>query len=218
MKKRLFILILITSALIPLAAFGQSDPGKEMEEPLPYMSGGAKETAVFAGGCFWGVEAVFESLKGVEDVQSGYSGGPARLASYRMVGTGTTGHAESVIVEYDPSVISYEKLLDVFFLVAHDPTQFNYQGPDIGPQYRSAIFYNSESQKEKAEDYIEKLEREKVYGQPIATEVTELEAFYPAEEYHQDFMALNPDHPYIVYWDAPKLRHLEEMFPKLLKK
>ncbi|MBN2658606.1 MAG: peptide-methionine (S)-S-oxide reductase MsrA [Spirochaetales bacterium] len=217
MRKKIFILILSASSLFPLAAFGQSGSEKDMKETMPYSAEGEKDTAVFAGGCFWGVEAVFESLKGVTDVQSGYSGGPARLASYRMVGTGTTGHAESVIVEYDPSVISYEKLLEVFFLVAHDPTQFNYQGPDIGPQYRSAIFYNSEMQKETAESYIGKLEKEKLYGQPIVTEVTELDAFYPAEDYHQDFMALNPDHPYIVYWDAPKLRHLEEMFPALLK-
>jgi len=217
MEKYMIALLLVVLPLLSLSAFGRDEPQGEMEIPRPYGISGERETAVFAGGCFWGVEAVFESLKGVEDVQSGYSGGPAQLANYKMVGTGSTGHAESVIVEYDPSLISYRELLEVFFLVAHDPTQLNYQGPDRGPQYRSAIFYNGENQKKEAEAYIQSLEKEKVYGQPIVTEISELDAFYPAEDYHQDFMALNPDHPYIVYWDAPKIRHLKERFPRLLK-
>jgi len=217
MRKSIFTFLLIVYPLLSLSAVGQEEAQGEIENPEFYSSAGERETAVFAGGCFWGVEAVFESLKGVEDVQSGYSGGPAQLANYKMVGTGTTGHAESVIVEYDPSLISYRKLLEVFFLVAHDPTQLNYQGPDRGTQYRSAIFYNSIEQKEEAVSYIENLEKKKVYGQPIVTELSELEAFYPAEEYHQDFMALNPNHPYIVYWDVPKIRLLKELYPRLLK-
>ncbi len=174
------------------------------------------DTAVFAGGCFWGVEAVFEQLEGVLDAQSGYSGGDADTASYHMVGTGNTGHAESVRVIYDPKQISYVTLLDVFFTVAHDPTQLNYQGPDHGTQYRSAIFYENREQKTEAEDFIRELETKKVYKDRIVTQVVPLKAFYPAEDYHQDFLRLNPDYGYIVYWDLPKLADLQKRFPELV--
>jgi peptide-methionine (S)-S-oxide reductase len=178
---------------------------------------GSSETAVLAGGCFWGMEGVFERLKGVVDVVSGYSGGSARTARYELVGTGTTGHAESIQVVFDPSQISYGTLLEVFFSVAHDPTQLNFQGPDHGTQYRSAIFYGSEEQKRVAEQYIRTLEKARVFRKPIVTQVVPLAAFYPAEDYHQDFMDRNPDYPYIVYWDRPKVAHLKEAFPQLLR-
>ena len=174
------------------------------------------ETAVLAGGCFWGVEAVFESLEGVVDVRSGYAGGMEGNARYNRVSSGTTKHAESVEIVFDPREIQYRTLLEVFFLVAHDPTQFNYQGPDHGTQYRSAVFYNSPEQKKAAKEMIAQLETQMVYTDEIVTEVTELEAFYPAEEYHQDFMRLNPDHPYIQYWDVPKIEHLNKAYPDLL--
>ena len=174
-------------------------------------------TAVLAGGCFWGVEAVFEHLKGVSDVVSGYAGGEAKTAHYEMVETGRTGHAESVRVTYDPSQISYGKLLQVFFAVAHDPTQLNRQGPDEGPQYRSAIFYQSEDQKRVAEAYIRQLNDAKTFKHRIATEVVPLPAFYPAEAYHQDFIEHNPGNPYVVYNDLPKLAQLKKKFPELAK-
>lgn len=218
MKSRItFLFWLLFLPALTLWGLGADEPAESKIKNTAFTGSGELETAVFAGGCFWGVEAVFESLKGVENAVSGYSGGTAETAFYKMVGTGQTGHAEAVHVEYDSSVISYETLLEVFFNVAHDPTQFNYQGPDIGTEYRSAIFYRNEEQKEATEEYIRDLEKRKVYSQPIVTEVTELDAFYPAEQYHQDFMKLNPNHPYILYWDVPKIRHLEEMFPELIK-
>lgn len=173
--------------------------------------------AVFAGGCFWGVDAVFERLKGVSDVVSGYSGGNESTAHYEMVGTGRTGHAESVQVTFDPAQITYGKLLQVFFSVAHDPTQLNRQGPDEGTQYRSAIFYNSAEQKRVAEAYIQQLNGAKVFRHPIVTQVVPLKAFYPAEEYHQNFLDRNPDNPYIVYNDLPKLQQLKKKYPDLVK-
>jgi peptide-methionine (S)-S-oxide reductase len=174
------------------------------------------ETAVLAGGCFWGVEAVFERLEGVLEVTSGYAGGEQKTARYEMVGTGRTGHAESVQIVFDPARISYDTLLRVFFTVAHDPTELNYQGPDVGPQYRSAIFYSGDEQRRVAAAAIDALGRAGVYKAPIVTEVRQLEAFYPAEGYHQDFMKRNPMHPYIVYWDAPKIAELERRFPEIL--
>ncbi len=186
--------------------------GSTAEKTIP----GTAETAVLAGGCFWGVEAVFERLDGVYDVASGYSGGSADTAEYRKVGSGTTGHAEAVRIMFDPARISYRTLLEVFFSVAHDPTQLNFQGPDVGTQYRSAVFYADEKQRAAVREYIAELEAARVYKAPIVTELTPLEAFYPAEEYHQDFMRNNPNHPYIVYWDQPKILHLEKEFPRLL--
>ena len=196
------------------AAYTQAnfpDPPAEAPE-----APGSTQTAVLAGGCFWGMEGVFERLKGVMDVTSGYSGGEAETAHYRTVTSGTTGHAESIQVIFNPLSISYGELLKVFFSVAHDPTQLNYQGPDHGTQYRSAIFYADEQQKRIAEEYIRMLESAGVFRKPIVTQVVPLEAFYAAENYHQDFMDRNPNHPYILYWDVPKVEHLKKAFPELL--
>ena len=184
---------------------------------IPAGGGRQQAVAVLAGGCFWGVEAVFEHLKGVTDVVSGYAGGSANTAHYEMVGTGRTGHAESVQITYDPSQISYGKLLQVYFSVAHDPTELNRQGPDEGTQYRSAIFYNSDEQKRVAEAYIRQLTEARVFRSPIVTKVAALPAFYPAEEYHQDFIQRNPDNAYVVYNDLPKLSQLKTRFPELVK-
>jgi len=170
-------------------------------------------TAVFAGGCFWGVDAVYKHLKGVKKVVSGYSGGSAATARYEMVGTGMTGHAESVEVTYDPSQIAYTDLLKVFFAVAHDPTELNRQGPDVGPQYRSAIFYSNAQEKDLAERYIAQLRTAKAFSKPIVTQVAALDKFYPAEAYHQNYLALHPNQPYIVYNDLPKLEALKKEFP-----
>jgi peptide-methionine (S)-S-oxide reductase len=174
------------------------------------------QTAVLAGGCFWGMEGVFERLKGVTGVTSGYSGGEAQTAHYDMVGSGVTGHAESIKITFDPKLISYGTLLQVYFSVAHDPTQLNYQGPDHGSQYRSAIFYANDAQKRVAEEYIKKLDAARLYAKPIVTQVVPLKAFYPAEDYHQNFMGNNPDYPYIVYWDKPKVARLEKQYPGLI--
>lgn len=176
------------------------------------------ETAVFAGGCFWGVEAVFEHLNGVSNAVSGYAGGKARAPSYEEVSTGTTGHAESVLVVYDPSRISYDQLLQVFFTVAHDPTQLDRQGPDVGSQYRSVVFYRNDAQRDAAQRYIAKLEAAKAYHAPIVTQVVPLAAFNEAEAYHQDYLAHHPHQPYIVINDAPKLKALEREFPALYRK
>jgi peptide-methionine (S)-S-oxide reductase len=188
--------------------------------PKPVMnapSSAAKgaQTAVFSGGCFWGVEAVFEHVKGVSDVRSGYSGGAAKTAKYDLVSEGDTGHAESVKVTYDPSQVSYEQLLKVFFSVAHDPTELNRQGPDSGTQYRSVIFFANEDQKRLAQSYIEELTKNKTFARPIVTQVVPLEAFYEAESYHQDYLAHNPDDPYIVINDKPKVENLRKQFPEL---
>jgi peptide-methionine (S)-S-oxide reductase len=176
------------------------------------------ETVVLAGGCFWGVEAVFDELKGVSHVVSGYAGGAKTTAHYEIVSTGMTGHAESVEVTFDPTAISFDRLLDVFFLVAHDPTQLNRQGPDTGSQYRSEIFYTNERQRDAATAYIRRLAEAKTYRGPIVTTLAPLQAFYPAEEYHQHFMARNPDYSYIVYNDRPKVELLKRRFPELLKR
>lgn len=176
------------------------------------------QTAVLAGGCFWGMEGVFERLKGVVDVTSGYSGGEKDTAHYEMVGSGSTGHAESIQVHYDPSQISFGTLLKVFFSVAHDPTQLNFQGPDHGTQYRSVIFYANDGQKKVAEDYIRMLDASKMYAGPIVTQVVPLKAFYAAEDYHQHFLDNNPTYPYIAYWDMPKIAALQKEFPDLVSK
>lgn len=169
--------------------------------------------AVFAGGCFWGVDAVFKHVQGVTDVVSGYAGGSANTANYLVVSSGATGHAESVQVTYDPSKISYPELLKIFFSVAHDPTQLNRQGPDHGTQYRSAIFYVNEQQKQMAERYIKQLNDARAFPKPIVTQVAALDKFYPAEAYHQNYLALHPNEPYIVYNDLPKLAELKKEFP-----
>lgn len=177
----------------------------------------AEQVAVFAGGCFWGVEAVFEHVKGVKDVVSGYAGGSALTARYPIVGSGRTGHAESVRVVYDPAQVSYGQLLKVYFSVAHDPTQLNRQSPDVGPQYRSEIFTTSAGQQKIANAYIAQLTAAKAFAKPIVTRVEPLVKFYPAEAYHQDYLRLHPDEPYIVYNDAPKLVHLKRLFPTLYR-
>ena len=172
------------------------------------------ETAVFAGGCFWGVEAVFEHVRGVRAVRSGYAGGSAASATYERVSSGMTRHAEVVEVIFDPKLVSYGQLLSVFFTVAHDPTQLNRQGPDVGPQYRSAIFFTTPAQQRAANAYIGQLQSH-LRNRHVVTQVVSLSEFYPAEDYHQDFMRLNPMHPYIVVHDRPKVAHLREAFPKL---
>ena len=175
----------------------------------------APQVAVFAGGCFWGVEAVFEHVKGVTAVSSGYSGGSAATANYAMVGSGLTGHAEAVKVTYDPTKVSYGQLLKVYFSVAHDPTQLNRQGPDSGTQYRSAIFYGDTTQKTIATAYIAQLGASHSFAKPIVTQVVPLVKFYPAEAYHQDYARLHPNDPYIVYNDAPKVVALKSLLPTL---
>ena len=184
----------------------------------PLASAKGEQTAVLAGGCFWGIEAVFEHVKGVIDVKSGYAGGTANTAQYDLVSSGRTGHAESVRVKYDPSQISYGKLLKVFFSVAHDPTQLNRQGPDHGTQYRSAIFCSDEEQKRIAKAYIDQLNDAKIFGRPIVTEVAVTTSFYQAEAYHQDYARIHPDDSYIMINDLPKVANLRKQFPDLYKK
>jgi peptide-methionine (S)-S-oxide reductase len=183
----------------------------------PAASAAPLQRVVLAGGCFWGMQLVFESVKGVTSAVAGYSGGAAATAHYDIVSTGMTGHAESVQVTYDPAKISFKQLLDVYFLVAHDPTQLDRQGPDDGTQYRSEIFYATVAQRADAQAYIAHLERDHVYASPIVTIVAPLHAFYPAEAYHQDFAVHNPQNPYIVINDLPKLRKLRAQFPSLVK-
>jgi peptide-methionine (S)-S-oxide reductase len=178
---------------------------------------GSDRFAVFAGGCFWGVEAVFEHTKGVKKVTSGYSGGTAATAHYDIVSDGQTGHAESVQVVYDPSQITYGQLLQIFFSVAHDPTQLNRQGPDRGPQYRSAIFFASPEQQHIAQAYIDQLNKAKIFKSQIVTQLQALDVFYPAEAYHQDYAAHHPQDLYIVMNDAPKVDHLRQQFPQLYR-
>ena len=188
-------------------------PNPVVDAPLATTKG--EQTAVVAGGCFWGLEAVFEHVKGVNSVTSGYSGGAADTAQYEVVSMGETGHAEAVRITYDPSKISYGQLLKVFFSVAHDPTELNRQGPDTGTQYRSAIFYANEDQKRIAQAYIEQLNQAKVFEQPIVTQIAALNSFYNAEAYHQDYAVHHPNQPYIVVHDLPKVANLRKQFPEL---
>lgn len=188
-------------------------PAPVVDAPLASTS--SKQTAVFAGGCFWGVQAVFQRLKGVSSVTSGYSGGFVKSPSYESVSMGVTGHAESVSITYDPSQITYGQLLMIFFSVAHDPTQWNRQGPDTGSQYRSVIFVTNPDQKRIARAYIAQLDAAKVYSRPIVTKVEPFQTFHPAEDYHQNYLQHNPDNPYIVYNDLPKLENLKKAFPGL---
>jgi peptide-methionine (S)-S-oxide reductase len=200
------------------AGFARSNP---VALPAPKLDATTAthgtQTAVFAGGCFWGVEGVFDHVRGVESATSGYSGGAANTAQYEIVSTGTTGHAESVKVVFDPGQVSYGRLLQVYFSVAHDPTQLNRQSPDTGTQYRSQIFTTNAAQQRIATAYISQLTAAKVFPAPIVTRVEPLKAFYPAEAYHQHYLAQHPDEPYIVFNDAPKLVHLKAMFPTLYK-
>ena len=188
-------------------------PGPVADEAKATAPG--KETAVVAGGCFWGIQAVFQHVKGVVSATSGYSGGSVKNPDYEAVSSGETGHAESVQIVYDPSKVTYGELLRVFFSVALDPTEVNRQGPDEGTQYRSVIFYGNDEQKHIAEAYIAQLDQAKVFRKAIVTQVVPLKAFYPAEAYHQNYATLHPDNPYIVYNDAPKVANLRREFPEL---
>jgi peptide-methionine (S)-S-oxide reductase len=191
-------------------------PDPAVDASLAAKSG--KQTAVLAGGCFWGIQAVFQHVKGVKDATSGYSGGSVASPGYEEVSTGNTGHAESVKITFDPSQITYGQLLKVFFSVAHDPTQLNRQGPDTGSQYRSVIFYANEEQQHMAEAYVSQLEQAKSFPGPIVTQVVPLKAFYAAEAYHQNYATLHPDNPYIAINDAPKVEHLRHQLSSLYKK
>jgi peptide-methionine (S)-S-oxide reductase len=197
---------------------GEPGPALMSAEPAPVGLAATSDTAVFAGGCFWGVEAVFESLEGVTDAVSGYAGGSDPSPSYDRVSSGTTGHAESVRVVYDPARISYDQLLQVFFTVAHDPTQLNRQGPDVGTQYRSAVFHRNPSQREATERYIAKLRDARVWPGKIVTEVSPLRLFHVAEEYHQNYLVRHPTQPYIVVNDLPKLEELRKRYPDLVRR
>src|ERR1700677_1903580 len=191
-------------------------PNPTVDAPLAAKSG--SETTVLAGGCFWGIQAVFQHVKGVKEATSGYSGGSVPSPDYEQVSSGETGHAESVKITFDPSQISYGQLLKVFFSVALDPTQLNRQGPYSGTQYRSAIFYANPEQQRIAQAYISQLDQAKSFPRPIVTQVVALKAFYPAEPYHQNYATLHPNNPYIAINDAPKVDHLREQFPDLYKK
>lgn len=190
-------------------------PDPEIDIAVPSSSN--EQTIVLAGGCFWGVEAIFEQLKGVTQVVSGYSGGSAKTATYSQVSLGTTQHAESVKITYDPTQISYGQLLKVYFAVAHDPTQLNQQLPDRGTQYRSAIFFTTQEQQQVAQAYIQQLNRSHSFQKPIVTQVVPLQQFYEAEPSHQDFVQHNPNYPYVVVHDLPKLKRLEKQFPELYR-
>jgi peptide-methionine (S)-S-oxide reductase len=208
------MLKVLLAALLGAATAGDfPKPARDVSPAAP----GTTQTAVVAGGCFWGVEAVYERLNGVSNVVSGFAGGSKATAHYEIVSLGTTGHAEAVQITYDTARISFGQLLTVFFAVAHDPTEVNRQGPDDGPQYRSSIFYVNEEQRDVAQAYIQQLDAARVFKRKIATTVVPLDAFYPAEGYHQNFIERNPTFPYVVYNDLPKLRHLEKAFPTLLK-
>ena len=205
-----------------ITGFSNTGPARQVvPDPkvgLGLASKHTEQTAVFAGGCFWGVEAVFEHVKGVTGAVSGYTGGPADMANYETVSGGQSGHAESVKVSFDPAVVSYGQLLQVFFSVAHDPTQLNRQGPDRGTQYRSALFVQTPEQDRIARAYVAQMMAAKTFGnQPIVTQITPIGVFYPAEGHHQDFARLNPHHPYIVFNDAPKVVRLKERFPGLYR-
>jgi peptide-methionine (S)-S-oxide reductase len=213
---RKFALVLATiGALAPLTASAEN----AVQIPPPATQAkaqGETEIAVLAGGCFWGIQAVYQHIKGVKNAVSGYAGGSAMTARYQIVGTGTTGHAEAVQVTFNPRVVSYGQILQVYFSVAHDPTQLNRQGPDSGTQYRSEIFPQSEAQARTARDYIAQLDAAHVFPQPIVTKIGTMKtAFYPAEDYHQDYATKHPMQPYIMFNDAPKVANLKTMFPAL---
>ena len=213
--KILRILFAIPLMGLALTTARAAEPAVSIPEPatdLSTPSGAGPQTVVLAGGCFWGVQGVFEHTKGVTRAVSGYSGGKKETAHYQMVGTETTGHAESVAVTFDPKQISYGRILQIYFSVAHNPTELNYQGPDRGPSYRSAIFYADEQQKRIAEAYIAQLDKARVFPSPIVTKLEPLTGFYPAEDYHQDFLVLHPSYPYIVFNDLPKVDNLKKLF------
>ena len=215
-----FLIVLFVAAAAACSVVSSSTTGLDVATlaPTPAVKTTAPaglQTAVFAGGCFWGVEAVFEHVKGVTDVRSGYSGGGDKDANYDKVSSGNTKHAEAVKVTFDPAKVTYIQLLTIFFSVAHDPTELNGQGPDVGHQYRSEIFYADKDQRAAAEAYIDAINKSKALPKPVATKVSPLTNFYEAESYHQDYLAKNPDQPYIVIHDKPKLADLKKRFPEL---
>ena len=203
----------IAVLVAPIMCSAATLPDPAADAPLATTHGSSK--AVLAGGCFWGVQAVFQHVKGVTHVTSGYSGGSAMTAQYETVSTGTTGHAESVEVTYDPAQVTYGRLLKVYFEIAHDPTELNYQGPDEGTQYRSSIFFADAEQQKVAQDYIAQLQAAKAFSKPIVTQVVPLKAFYAAEGYHQDYARLHPTQPYIAHYDLPKVAALQKELPDL---
>ena len=203
------------SLLLGAAAHAAPLPTPTVDAPRASKAG--TETAVFAGGCFWGVEAVFRHVKGVQSAVSGYAGGRTKNPSYEDVTTGMTGHAESVEVKFDPSQVTYGELLRVFMSVAHDPTELNRQGPDVGTQYRSAIYFTGDEQKKIAQAYVAQLDAARAYKGKIVTELAPLAVFYPAEAYHQDYLARHPTQPYIVYNDLPKLDALKKEYPSMTR-
>ena len=213
----------VLPALFPatlLALFTTAAQAAPLPTPvvdIPRASTAGTQTAVFAGGCFWGVEAVFRHMKGVESAISGYAGGRTKNPTYGDVSTGMTGHAESVEVKFDPSKVTYGELLQVFMSVAHDPTELNRQGPDVGTQYRSAIYFVTDEQKKVAQAYVTQLDGAKAYPKKIVTELAPLTVFYPAEAYHQDYLARHPTQPYIVYNDLPKLEALKKEYPSMVR-
>ena len=216
------IVVLSVATAIGCNVVSSSAPTADISDLAPRRVSGTSsvlpagsQTAVFAGGCFWGVEAVFEHVKGVTDVKSGYAGGDAKTANYDKVSDGKTGHAEAVKVTFDPEKVTYVQLLTIFFSVAHDPTQLNRQGPDTGTQYRSAIFYADDEQKKLTLTYIEAINKAKAFSKPVVTQVVPLNEFYEAEAYHQDYLVHHPDQPYIVIHDAPKLADLKKKFLEL---
>jgi peptide-methionine (S)-S-oxide reductase len=215
-RNAVFSLMIAVGAVAGCHAAAKT-PVPPFANDAPLAQAPGKQVAVFAGGCFWGTQGVFERVKGVLDTKAGYAGGSAATATYSQVTTETTGHAESVKVTFDPSKITYGQLLRVFFSVAHDPTQLNRQGPDVGTSYRSAIFYMNDDQKKTSEAYIAQLDAAHVFAKPIVTQVTPLKGFYDAEEYHQDYALHNPGNPYIEVCDRPKIEALKVEFPELFK-
>ena len=218
MRRSVLSLLAATTALTLAFAAPTRAAEDAVVIPAPTVDAAAAngiQTAVIAGGCFWGVQGVFQHTAGVVNAVSGYAGGTKATADYQTVSSGRTGHAESVEIKFDPKKISYGKILQIYFSVAHDPTQLNRQGPDTGTQYRSAIFTTSDEQKKVADAYIAQLDAAKVFGKPIVTQVAPLKGFYAAEAYHQDFATRHPDHPYIAYWDLPKVANLQKEMPDL---
>ncbi len=216
----LILAVSVLSTALACNAITNATADVKIPDPVvsaPLATATSEQTVVFAGGCFWGVEAVFEHVKGVTEVTSGYAGGDAKTANYKAVSDGDTGHAEAVRITYDSSQVSYQQLLKIFFAVAHDPTELNRQGPDTGTQYRSAIFYTVENQQRIARAYITQLDQAKVFKRPIVTQVVALDSYYKAEAYHQDYLAHHPNEPYIVINDQPKVANLRKQFPDLYK-
>ncbi len=221
-RRRVVLGALLLPGALSLGLWGRGPAAQEKPVAIPppdkdLEESGATAKAVLAGGCFWGVQGVFQRVVGVSRAVSGYSGGSAETATYEQTGTGTTGHAETVEITYDPSVISFGRLLQIYFSVAHNPTQLNYQGPDHGPQYRSTIFPVNDAQAEIARAYIAQLDSTGRFEGPIVTTIEPFEAFYPAEQYHQDFLTLNPTWPYIVFHDLPKIVALKALFPEVYR-